>query len=440
MPGFLKTRISHSAPLRVSGAMTVYLQHAVNQAHWVNFAELARDVRGVLGSRDVKDAIEANYGPKVVTMVGQWIALLEQRGASKAMEMAVDNEWISMATSGKAVSSLGFNMRTILMQTDSAIRFIFEMPLKEIAATFSDPSTILANVPKAWKSAAVQRRILGGTSPETRYIFEQNTSKPGILAALSAMSMLPMQYADAGMTSVSSAIVFSNEYRKAKEAGMNETLATKAAADAMERAVYKYSQPVGFGSKSLRENTGWAVQKMIMLFMSDPRLKTAIILEAVQGLTSGKGDKADHIRRIAAVQLMALVSHVLANFYRDAFTDDEDEDIWGIAGFGRALLLAPFQGLFVGGAIMDQAVSFVLGEKFFEPSRDPLIDAGNRAKRAFNNRDDIFNFDDPDALLKEWENIARTAAVFGTAAAMPATLLNLVKPAVGLKQNIENEE
>jgi hypothetical protein len=49
--------------------------------------------------------------------------------------------------------------------------------------------------------------------------------------------------------------------------------------------------------------------------------------------------------------------------------------------------------------------------------------------RAFNNLDDALNFDDPDALVKEWTNITRSIAVTPPLAA-PAVIMNLVRPLV----------
>jgi hypothetical protein len=204
--------------------------------------------------------------------------------------------------------------------------------------------------------------------------------------------------------------------------------------------VYRFSQPIGFGSKSLVENRGNSVFKMIMLFMSDPRLKAGIIFDAVQGLRQGKGDKATHIRRILAVEMMAIVSHVVISAYRDAFTDAEDDDIWGWEGFARALLLAPFSGYFVLGPVSDAVVSSVLGERFFNQAANPVMDSVQRASRAAKNLGEIFNTDDPEAMFKEWDDIARSLAVFGAPSAAPAAAINAVRPVVGLIQNNQNED
>lgn len=439
-PGFAKSRVSHSAPIRIMDALTVYQQHVVQQAHWVHFAEFAREFRGVMKNRDVRSAMEQEHGATALQLLDRWLDQLEKRGGNKSMELFAVSKFLSALVSAKAVSSLGFNPRTIAMQLDSMVRFIFAMPAKDIMAALSDIKGVMDSVPKAWASDTVQRRLQGGASPEVRYLYEQSAMRPSFWAKAAQISMLPMQYVDAGLTSVSSAIVYRDAYNRAISDGAPTKQAEAIAADAMDDAVYRYSQPVGFGSKSLKENSGNAVTKMFMLFLSDPRLKTAILVDAAEGLATGRGDKGEHIRRIFGVFAMAMLSQTIANIYRDGMTGDDDEEIWTVEGYLKAAALAPFSGFFLVGAVAEGAISKILGESFFSPSRDPLQDALSRGIRASNNLSDTLNFDDPNAMFKQWENIARTFAVAGPASGAPAAALNIIKPLLGLKENVEKED
>lgn len=439
-PGFIKGRVAHSSSLRIVDALTVYHQHVVQQAHWANFAELAREFRGVMKSRDVKEAMEQAHGRPALQVLDMWIEQLESRGGNKAAELAVIQHWLSNLVSAKAVSSLGFNPRTIAMQTDSIGRFIFRMKGKRIAEALTDFQGVMKTVPKAWSSPSVQRRILNGATPEVRYLYEQAAINPNVLNKIAQLSTLPMQFADGALTAFSSAIVYRDAYTQAIKDGAPAKQAEAIATDAMDEAVYRYSQPVGFGSKSMLENSGGAMTRMIMLFMSDPRLKTGILIDAVQGLAQGKGDKADHIRRIIAVYALAMLSQTIANVYRDEFTGDDDDEIWTVEGYAMAALLAPLSGFFLVGAVSQGAISFLFGERFSPPSRDPLQDALERAKRSATNMDDVFNTDDPQAMFKQWENMARTIAIAGPVSAAPATVLNLIKPILGVGENVKNEE
>jgi hypothetical protein len=252
--------------------------------------------------------------------------------------------------------------------------------------------------------------------------------------------MTPINWLDSAATSISSAIVYRANLNDALAAGMPENLAKQAALDAASQAIYRFAQPVSFGQKSIMENNGNVLAKTFFLFMSDPRLKTAILADAARGLATGQGNANEHIRRILVVETMAVLSHVVASAFRDVFSDDDDEEIWNLGGFAKAILLAPLQGFFFAGTVGELAISKLTGQKTFNSStQNPLLSAMEQAVRAGNNLDDVFNLDDPDAMLKEWNNIFRSMALAPWLAA-PAVLLNMVKPVYGLYQNATTEE
>jgi hypothetical protein len=134
-----------------------------------------------------------------------------------------------------------------------------------------------------------------------------------------------------------------------------------------------------------------------------------------------------------------VVSHVLATYFRDLTSDDEDEDLWSVGGFGRALLLAPLQGYFLLGTAGELLLSRLMEGKWFTPTQNPLVRTVDTGLRAFNNLDDALNFDDPDALVKEWTNITRAIAVAPPLAA-PAVIMNLVRPLVQGWERMDDDE
>lgn len=435
-PGFAKSRVQHSAPMRIVDAFTVYSQHVAQQAHWSQFAELYREVAGVLKAAEVRDALEQTHGLPARQALEGWLEQLAERGGKKSNEIGWLNNVMSSLIAGKAVSSLGFNLRTVAMQVDSAFRFAFAMDPKNVFQALSDIPALMQSLPAVWHSDTIQRRLHGGATPEARFLLDRERERPGFFSHMASASMLPMQYFDAAATTLSSAIVFRDAYQQATEGGANEVQATAIAADAMDAAVYRFSQPSSFGAKSLMENQGNILFKSIMLFMSDPRLKTGILMNAVRNFNE---NPAQSIRQIAAVEALAVVSHVVASLYRDAFSDDEDKDIWGWEGFARALALAPLQGFFFAGAVADSMVSKILGMGWFAPSRDPMLELAGRADRAGRNIDDLWSPESSEDFFRELNNIARMLSV-SPAMAAPAAALNVIKPVAGAAANITQPE
>jgi len=437
-PGFFKGRVTHSAKLAPAGAMEVFGGHVSQTAHWVNFAELSRDFRALLANGQVREAIKENLGDGVLGTAEAWADLMEQRGGNRAHEAAWVNLLIGSFIGGRAVSSLGFNLKTILMQADSAIRAIAAIDMRQMVNAIADPAGLAASMPDVWHSPTVQRRLNGGMNPEAKFIFSKFSGKPGIGAKVAMAAMTPVQFFDASATTFSSALVFQATYKDAIASGMNEKMATAAAMDAMDSAVYRFSQPTSFGSKSRMENSGGAIQKLFTIFMSDPRLKSAMIADSVRGLATGKGNKGDHIRRIVAVELMGIMSWVLAAGYRDLTSDDPDEEIYTMGGFAQAVMLAPLQGYLFAGTVAASAISYLFGQVSYQSSRDPFLDTVSRGYRSVKHIEDVANFGDPDALLKEWDNIARTISIHPDMA-VPAVIINAIKPLVGAKKNLESD-
>ena len=440
IPSFAKSRVTHSAKIAPEDALTVMQGHIAQQAHWVHFAELAREFRAILSNPEVRESLKQTHGDGVLKSAELWADQLEQRGGNKARESAWLNPILGTVLSGKAVSSLGFSLKTLAMQLDNTIRFGLALDTKQIVSALSNPSAIVEDIQTVWESDAIQNRLQGGATAEARFLFSRYAGKPNFAAKIAEASMTPINWLDSAATSISSAIVYRANLNDALAAGMPENLAKQTALNAASEAIYRFAQPVSFGQKSIVENNGNVMAKMFFLFMSDARLKTAILADSARGLATGSGDKWTHIRRILAIETMAVLSHVVSNAFRDAFSDDDDEEIWTGGGIAKAILLAPLQGFFFAGTLGELAISKLTGQKTFNSTtQNPLLSAMEQAVRAGNNLEDAFNLDDPDAMLKEWNNIFRSMAL-SPAMAAPAVLLNMVKPVYGLYQNATTED
>ena len=439
-PGFAKSRVTHSAKIAPEDALTVMQGHIAQQAHWVHFAELAREFRAILSNPEVRESLKQTHGDGVLKSAELWADQLEQRGGNKAKEIAWFNPILGTVLSGKAVSSLGFNLKTLAMQLDNTVRFGLALDMRQIVSALSNPSTIVEDIQTVWESDALQNRLQGGATAEARFLFSRYAGKPNFAAKIAEASMTPINWLDSAGTSISSAIVYRANLNDALAAGMPEALAKQTALDSASQAIYRFAQPVSFGQKSIVENNANVMGKMFFLFMSDARLKTAILADAARGLATGRGDKGTHMRRILAIETMAVLSHVVSSAFRDGLSDDDDDDIWNLGGFAKAILLAPLQGYFFAGTLGELAISKLTGQKTFNSTtQNPLLSSMEQAARAGNNLEDALNLDDPDAMTKEWNNIFRSMAL-SPAMAAPAVLLNMVKPVMGLYENAKTED
>ncbi len=484
-PGPLKSRVKHDALMRQVDAFTVFSQHVVQMGHWINFAEIIREIRSVLKAPRTRANMEATFGRNIVQIYDNWIESLANRGAARGVELGVDNQFLNMLIAGKSISSLGGNLRTVFMQVDAGMRMMFEMPIKDVAKAMANPAQLLADLPMAWHSDTVQRRIIEGTSPEIRFIFESARIKPTEMLRLSTFAMMPMVYTDTVLTTTVAAMVYRYHYQQAKAAGLRDADAELVAADKMGKAVYNFAQPIDITSRSLREISGNKAVKTFMMFQSDMRLKTSMWMEGFYGLSKDPVGQAtaalekaketlatakrdgdataieaaeanlrakrakvpeatakrnQYIQNIFGVWLAAMMMHTLSNAFRDWFSDEPDEDIWTWEGYAKASMLAPFSGLFLVGAAADVGLSKLWKTMYFTGSTNPLVTSTEQMTRALGNMDKTFDFDNPEELVKQWNRIARAASMFGPKSAAPAAVINALKPIEGAYRNAQSPE
>jgi hypothetical protein len=440
-PSFAKARVTHNEVFKITPATQIYQQRSSEQAQWVAFAELHREMSAVLNGKNVRLSMKQENGKRLSELKSQ---LLDNnaKGGGVNTDAAYMKKWLGAATSGTAVASMGYNLKTIFNQFDSVTRFLYAMPLKDVMRAITNPQRVLESVPAAWHSETVQNRVLEGSNPAARFALKQAGMTPNkFLSAwygVGAAGLKPMQYADGALTSLSSAMVYSDAHAKALKAGLSEKDAEARALDAMDAAIWRFSQPVMFSAKSPVENNAGATMKLLYMFASDARLKTGILIDAVQSIKDGKGSKADHFRRIGVVFLGALLAQTVSNVYRDLFSDDDDDEIWTARGYAKALAIAPFQGFFLLGTAIDVALSSMTGQRAYTNSSNPLVTAGSNAITAAKHSSDILQTDDMEAFYKELGRIARAISLTPVTA-VPAAVLNPVKPIVGAKKNIDKE-
>jgi hypothetical protein len=152
-PGFTIGRVKHDNDLRVKDAMTVFMEHMVQTAQFVHYAQLVREMRGTLSRADVKRSLEVHMGTFNYGQLKNWLEALQRSGSNKAGETEVVKAMVGTITTAKAVSSMILNPRTWAMQIDSAFRFMAEIPATHWIQTMLDIKTY-GNVAKAWNRAS----------------------------------------------------------------------------------------------------------------------------------------------------------------------------------------------------------------------------------------------------------------------------------------------
>jgi hypothetical protein len=427
-PSAIKGRVAHNAPLRQVDALQVFLEHVYQMSHWIQFADLTREMRGVLNNVETKMALQQQLGEKGFRDLTNQLDTIVRNGASRASDVSSVNQALRYLATGQAISSLAFNPRTAAMQLDSAARWMLVVPARRWIPLLVSGKWFSA-IPKAWHSTTVQRRLIEGMSPDVKYAMDAGNLSPTRLLQMARIGMAHIRYLDAAATSLSSALVYTD--------AINQGFSHEQALDRMDDAVARFSQPTGITSKSQLEITSSAGIKMLMMFMSDPRLKTAILVESIGNLAKGK-NIGMALQRIAVVEGMAILSQLVANLYAHAISDDDDEEMWWAKGFGRAAMLAPFQGFFLVGSIAEATIAAVFGERALGKSA-PGAQIVSRATQAVKHLDYLKEGITEENFWREVDNIMKTIGLTFGPAAGPAAITNAIKPAMGAYRNIKED-
>jgi hypothetical protein len=175
-PSFAKSRVNHTAKLAPEDALTVLQSHIAMQSHWVAFAEVTREYRSLLSNPDVRESIRQRLGKDVLRSAEMWGDQMEQRGGNKGREIAWINNMLGAVIGGQSVSLLGYNLKSLLMQTDNFMRFFWPWtaarlglpcPIRSPSCRASARSGKLTSFRPAWRAGPPRKHgsSLSGLSP-----------------------------------------------------------------------------------------------------------------------------------------------------------------------------------------------------------------------------------------------------------------------------------
>ena len=440
--GFTKTRSSHNELMAQQSAIRVFWRHKTNATYWRHFAELTRELRGIFSDPKVFGALQQAHGDAKAQKLKTWLDRLATNGGAAASGMEWIDGFLNKALSGKSAAVLGFSISSVMKQVDSSLRYWMVLSPGEALRGTRDLMLGRLNqtVAAAWNSPSIQRRVEAGMSPEIRLSMAEESMKPSILLWLKEKSFLPMQYMDAALTSVSSAIVYDAAYRKALATGMSETLAADAAADVMDQAIFEASQPASVANRSLAETSGNAWLRALTLFGSDSRLKIAQEYEIWKGWAAGRIDAKTAATRLFMLHLFGLLTQFAADLFRDVFTGDDDEEIYKAGNYARAFGLGSINGAYVIGQGLQYLGQRLAGGYAHNGSENPVMGSAEEVLKLLNNPGKLIDFDNPTEVAKAWRDALRAIAPFSGTAAGIAPVANVLKDAVGAAENLSTSE
>lgn len=441
--GFTKSRRSHARPYRRMDAVVAFMAHWENVAHWSSYAEVMRDMKGVLLNDDIQAGIRAKGMAPEAQALKTRIRAIENKGSDAAWQLVSANRFMSLFNQFRALKGLSFRLSPIVKQTSAILNpLLLDVPAESYLIGVGKLMAGKLDVTSIWKSQAIQRRIENGFSAEARVAMQTHGISSSMLITLMQKGMLPMALTDVGWTTAGAAIAYDYYLKQAQKRGMGEQSARAEAEKRVDKMIARTAQPVDANQRALVENQRNPFVKSMWMFASESRKALAIEVLALEKLIKGKSKskRMDVQRIVVAHILQGLVTQFMASLYKSVFGDEDDyEKTWSAEEWAAAIVAGPINGLFVVGGAIEWGIKKVMGAQAYSSGESALARAADEVYYAGANIDDLWGDDEEmlDEVFRITSAIGQVAHTLGFPlwGAIDVVLLN---PTKEVKKAIED--
>ena len=337
--GALKERVRNRAEPAIVNAFSVYFQHTAEMAYWKNNISWFRKFGGAIRTEKFATNFKNSVGEKAYRDLNAYLQTIENRGANLRTEMSDMENLIRSMSSRFSLGVLGARISTMWINATS-----FVNPL---ASPDVSPVRIIRNaigmmvdgngaLKATWRNELSVLRRKYGASFEAQLAMKSGNAGPVIIQdaeKLAQLGMLPMNYIDVGMGSVTFAAIYKEYYDAAIKRGDSEQVARSEADRAVTRSQAMLAQPSLGVSRSLQEQkaAGNVFMTLVTMFMSEVRKNAANNYMAWRALLTGKGivDRPTAARQAFVYSIIntAVVQGFRSIYQFATGSDEEDKEL-----------------------------------------------------------------------------------------------------------------
>ncbi|CAB4163446.1 hypothetical protein UFOVP813_22 [uncultured Caudovirales phage] len=345
VPGSMRTRSKSAiAEPDFRDAVTKIIAHKKMMGYWKAYYDLAQEMTGVLGNREVMNSVEAKAGREAVVMIGKWRDIFAKGGAMDAAAGVALTEGMRGITNRAATVGLLGRVSVLAVQSTQIAAASVKMPAAEFATRLAKLTTGKLGWSDAINSPFMQRRIKNAP-PIVRQAMQNLASAKSpnqISRAVRNLGQL-VSAADGLFTGGTYAMLLDYHRAQGRKALLvGAELDAYAHAEA-ERETEQVAQPVRMATRSFFEvastnplaKVGWA-------YASESRQKLAL---AAWGMVNAKKSPAYAAKvMFLATVVGGLLPAVLKNLLKEAGGDDREQK-WSAAHLLGQTLASPFHGI-----------------------------------------------------------------------------------------------
>lgn len=367
--GSIKMRRKHYKLPCVVSLVHAYWAHSMQMDHWVNFAETVRDMKAVLLNGELGNKIEAVYGAQARKLLKDWVKDLEFDGAQDSGGAGQAQQVVKRVLGAMAQGALSYNLKTCLKQLPAMFSSMADMSPSDAMKGFIGALANPGQLAEVWKSPTIQQRLMQGMSPEMRQALTANRMKVSMLGDAVEAGMLPIGLTDAAFTTFSGGIAYMAAKKKAMKEGLSDEVVEQRALAALDKAVRRTAQPIETEQKSPWEIHANALERMFMMFRSDPRKQIALSYMAIAKWKRGEIGMGEAAWRFGQAWVVyGIMNQVIVEFLKWVMGqgDDEEElDLWDRwKGFAVSGAMGALSGVYGLAELSEAVYSKLTGEKY----------------------------------------------------------------------------
>jgi len=343
--GSLKSRVKNIKPLHKQSDVAILEQHIAEMEHFKNWAHKIRDLKAVFGNPQTRAAIIREHGKGMLAMVDNFLNDFTRGGTELASRLS----WLDKLRGNYSRAVLGIKPSIGIKQLTSFVAYADTIPVKDfgtgVVDFWRDPIKNIRTLRDQSEMMKVrgkymERDIRTAMRSDAYASFRK---KPSFLNSL----MLNIQTGDQGAIYVGGWAVYKYHLKQGKSQAEAIRIFEKVSSETQQSADL---------SKQSYWQRGGSFAKLFTMFKSAPNQFFRKELGAVRNVVHGRTTIKQAAKTIA---IYHFILPMLFQWVSDWFRWDEDEQ-------KRAMILGPFNGIFIVGDGLDYLIRLGLDMKTWD--------------------------------------------------------------------------
>lgn len=367
--GSLKQRVSNKNPLVFDNAMSVFYRHTSMMEHYMAYRKVEQEMRAVLRSADVQNAIKQMDGLDAASALNRQIdTILRSNQSALLYSKQFDEVRVNIT-----VSSLAFNPGVLLKQLTSIPAYANSIPtwafLKNSSDFWKDP---IGHYKILAQSPYIQQRMSEGYERDVALMAVKDDLKNLLQTKdIRDRAMVLVRLGDMGAVAIGGWSVYKYHLDRLNKKG--DPKAHEKALLEFEKATRDTQQSSRNPDLGLIQKAG-SFAKLFTMYMTAPLSYLRLTVQAIRNARRGRISKTQLAKTIFIYQFLL---PNLFQFVADGFllwTDDDEQTSEFFRRHLVATALGPLSGFVFWGQVAEVAANTLTGgPSFLNTSANPVF-------------------------------------------------------------------